>query len=162
MNLEIERAKGIIESINYATVATITTDGKPWNSPVFAVHDSELNFYWFSDKKSQHSRNVRANGNVFIAMYDSTVPEGKGNGLYIQATAVEVEDVVIVRAARAIKKGPGNDDSGDFLGDAVRRVYQATPQRIWVNSVEIKDGRFVRDLRVEVPLDELKSAMREK
>jgi hypothetical protein len=159
MNLEIERAKGIIESINYATVATITTDGKPWNSPVFAVHDSELNFYWFSDKKSQHSRNVRANGNVFIAMYDSTVPEGKGNGLYLEARATEVEDLDVIRMARKLKKGPGSDDGADFMGDAVRRVYRAVPTRMWVNGVEIRDGVFIRDLRVEVPLAELKSAM---
>jgi hypothetical protein len=35
---------------------------------------------------------VRRSGEVFIVIYDSTVPEGKGDGLYIQAKAYQLED----------------------------------------------------------------------
>lgn len=61
-----KRAAEIITQIQYTTLATVTPEGLPWNSPVARVYDQELNFYWFSDKEGQHSRNVRHNGQVFI------------------------------------------------------------------------------------------------
>lgn len=147
-----QRAREIVSTIIYATIATTSEDGKPWNSPVRHVMDDELNIYWFSDKESQHSRNVRANGEVFIVIYDSTVLEGEGAGVYIEATATELDDPEEVRKARAIKNGPDHDAPDDFIGDAVRRVYKAVPKRMWMNEVEMDGKRFVRDLRVEVDL----------
>ena len=46
-----QRAAEIIQSIQYATLATVTPDGLPWNSPVFALHDNEGAIYWVSDKE---------------------------------------------------------------------------------------------------------------
>lgn len=122
------------------------------------VHDSDLNIYWFSDKQSQHSRNIREHKNVFIVIYDSTVPEGKGNGLYIEAQAFEIADPQEIMHARRLKKGTDDHRGADeFLGEAVRRVYKAVPQRAWVNSAEIDaQGKFIRDFRIEVPLTALK------
>lgn len=155
-----QRAKQILEKIIYATVATATKDGRPWNSPVRCVYDKDLNIYWFSDKEGQHSKNVRENEDVFIVIYDSTVPEGDGEGVYIQAKAYEVTDSEEVTHARRIKKGADYSRSpDDFLGDAVRRVYRAKPQKIWMNDAEIKDGVFIRDFRTEIPLDELKGLL---
>lgn len=151
-----KRAKEILQKIMYATVATANKDGKPWNSPVAHVYDKDLNIYWFSDKEGQHSKNVRENQDVFIVIYDSTVPEGDGEGVYIEAKVVELTNPEEILEVRKIKKGA--DYSGkpdDFLGDAVRRVYKATPQRVWMNDAEIEDGVFIRDTRVEVALSEL-------
>src|ERR1700693_2444165 len=134
------RAKEILEKIIYATIATAGKDGKPWNSPVRHVYDGDLNIYWFSDKENQHSKNVRENEDVFIVIYDSTVPEGQGAGVYIQAKARQLEDPEEIRAARRIKKGPDKDAPDDFMGDAIRRVYKAVPQRVWINDSEEKDG----------------------
>jgi nitroimidazol reductase NimA-like FMN-containing flavoprotein (pyridoxamine 5'-phosphate oxidase superfamily) len=152
-----KRAKEILEKIIYATIATSSKNSKPWNSPVAHVYDSELNIYWFSDKENQHSQNVRENENVFIVIYDSTVPEGHGEGLYIEAKAYELTDPQEILLARRIKKGQDHDQpSDDFLGDAVRRVYKAVPQRVWMNDAEEKDGVFLRDYRVSVNLGDLK------
>lgn len=157
----INHAKTILENIIYATVATSTKDGQPWNSPVRCVYDKDLNIYWFSDKEGQHSKNVRENEDVFIVLYDSTIPEGDGEGVYIQAKAYEVTDPDEVTHARRIKKGADYSRSpDDFLGDAVRRVYKAVPQKVWMNDAEIKDGVFIRDFRVEIPLDELRSLLK--
>lgn len=155
-NYHTARAKEILEKIIYATVATVSSDGQPWNSPVRHVYDRELNIYWFSDKESQHSRNIRENENVLIVIYDSTVPEGDGEGVYIQAKAHELNDPKVVSFARRIKKGPGLDEPDDFIGDAVRRVYKAIPQKIWTNDAEIHDGTFIKDYRVEIPLGKLR------
>lgn len=155
-----KRAVEILRQIKYATVATASKDGKPWNSPVACVHDNRLNLYWFSDKEGRHSQNVHENEDVFIVIYDSTVPEGDGEGVYIEAKAVELTDPEEILRARKIKKGEGYDGSADdFLGDAVRRVYKATPQRIWMNDAEVKDGVFIRDYRVEVSLEAIQKLL---
>lgn len=60
-----KRVKKILQTIKYATIATASKNGKPWNSPVAHIYDDQLNIYWFSDKESQHSQNVRKNENVF-------------------------------------------------------------------------------------------------
>jgi general stress protein 26 len=151
------RAKEILETIKYATIATVTSDGKPWNSPVASVLDDDLSVYWFSDKEGQHSKNVRANGAVFIVVYDSTVPWGKGEGVYIQAKAYELNDPEEVKAVRKVMSGSDADNWQQFLGEGVRRVYKAVPQKVWMNDDITEDGKFIKDIRVEVPLDILRS-----
>ncbi len=54
-----KRAAEIIKDIKYITIASVSDDGQPWNTPVYSAFDKDLNFYWFSDKNSQHSQNVR-------------------------------------------------------------------------------------------------------
>jgi uncharacterized protein YhbP (UPF0306 family) len=151
-----KRAAEIIQQIQYTTLATVTPEGLPWNSPVARVYDQDLNFYWFSDKEGQHSKNVRANGQVFIVIYNSTVPWGEGEGVYFQADVVELTDSDEVRAARRLSKGPNQDAPDDFMGSAVRRVYKATPRKAWMNDVEIDGTIFIRDIRVELNMDKLR------
>lgn len=43
-----QRAKDIVESNEYITIATASRDGQPWNTPVYAVHDEQYNFFWSS------------------------------------------------------------------------------------------------------------------
>lgn len=157
MNYE-KRAAEIIKDIQYTTLATVTPEGLPWNSPVARVYDDNLNFYWFSDKEGQHSRNVRHSGQVFIVIYDSTVPWGEGEGVYVQADVVELNDREEIRIARELKGG-SNGDPEEFIGEAVRRVYKAIPRKVWMNDAEIKDGAFIRDYRVELDLDKVRAEL---
>jgi general stress protein 26 len=69
-----ERAKEIISKILYITIATVTPEGKPWNSPVYSAFDEDYNFYWNSWKENQHSKNIERNNDIFIVIYDSTLP----------------------------------------------------------------------------------------
>jgi len=147
-----QKAKDILAKIQYATLATVTPDGKPWNSPVAHEIDEDYVIYWFSDKENQHSKNVRENPNVFIVIYDSTVPEGEGEGVYIEADVEELNDADEINKIRNAKKGKVVDDANEFLGKAVRRCYKATPKRMWMNDAEEKDGKFIRDYRVELDL----------
>jgi nitroimidazol reductase NimA-like FMN-containing flavoprotein (pyridoxamine 5'-phosphate oxidase superfamily) len=155
-----KQAAEILRKIRYATIATAGKDGKPWNSPVAHEYDNQCNIYWFSDKQNQHSQNVRENEDVFIVIYDSTVPEGDGEGVYIEAKAVELTDPKEILSIRKLKKGENYEGKpNDFLGDAVRRIYKAVPQRIWMNDAEVKDGVFIRDYRVEIPLEMVKDLL---
>jgi general stress protein 26 len=55
----IDSAKVILEKIHYINIATVNEDGSPWNTPVSASHDEQLNFYWGSSPDSVHSQNIR-------------------------------------------------------------------------------------------------------
>lgn len=151
------RAKEILSTIRYATIATASKDGKPWNTPVAHTFDDNLNLYWVSDKENRHSKNVRENENIAIVIYSSTVAAGSEAGVYFEAKAVELNDPEEILKMRRIKKGQDYEGSpGEFLGDAVRRVYKATLLSAWMNEAEYDGDTFVRDYRVEIPLASLK------
>ena len=144
------KAKEILQKIQYASIATITPEGKPWNTPVAHEIDEQYNIYWFSDKENQHSKNVRMCPHAFIVVYDSTALEGTGEGVYIEADVEEMNDADAINEIRNVKKQKVVNDASEFLGDAVRRCYKAIPCRFWMNDVEEKDDVFIRDYRVEV------------
>ncbi len=151
-----EKAKNIISDIIYITIATVSKDGQPWNSPVYSAFDEQYNFYWASWKDNQHSKNIVDNPSVFLSIYDSTVPEGTGEGVYIQASAHELSDSEEIKKALALLYTRKNQDpekrkSEEFLGNYPRRVYKAVPEKIWMNSNGDIDGNYV-DARIEVKL----------
>lgn len=160
-----KRAAEIINKILYITIASVSDEGQPWNSPVYSGFDDELNFYWSSGKDSQHSKNIRANGKVFIVIYNSTAKAGSCEGVYIQAEAKELgenEEIIVARRITQARKGQldeiTDDEPEKFKGSSVRRVYKATPQKIWMNDDVLDDnGKRIRDIRVEITLDSLRT-----
>jgi hypothetical protein len=89
---------------------------------------------------------------VFIVIYDSTAPDGTGEGVYIEAWGEELNSAEKINKVRNAKKGRIVNDASEFLGAAVRRCYKATPLRFWMNDSEEKDGKFIRDYRVQIEL----------
>jgi len=156
-SLEYKKARKIIEKILYITIATVSKDGKPWNSPVYSAFDENYNFYWASWKENQHSKNIRENNNVFIVVYDSTVPEGTGEGVYIQAKAYELDDEKEIKLAlgyldgRVNKRKDSKKRIAQFQGDKPRRIYKAVPDKVWVNGEGDINGEYI-DMRMEVDL----------
>lgn len=152
-----KRAKEIINKILYITIATVSKDGQPWNSPVYSTFDENYNFYWNSWKENQHSKNIALNNNIFIVIYDSTVPEGTGEGVYVQAKAEMVTDKNEMKRALEIlqkrKKRPSSKlrSINEFMGEYPRRVYKAVPQKFWMNTDSDVNGNFI-DTREEVHL----------
>jgi len=157
MQLE-ERALEILTHNEYINIATITPDGRPWNTPVYAVYDKELNFYWSSWKKAEHSANIRANGKLFITVYDSTRIRGDNNRrcLYLEGTGSEIEAESEIEQALTRLYGEDETDGSAFLGASQRRVYKATLHTAWLND---KSERQVTDetlkMRIEVSLERL-------
>ena len=136
------RAKEIISKIIYITIATVSKDGDPWNSPVYSAYDEQYNFYWASWKDNVHSKNIHATGKAFLVIYDSTVPEGTGEGVYVQAKALKL-------LYERKNKSPRNVE--EFLGDYPRRVYRAIPIKVWINDMDDLRGNNV-DVRKEIKL----------
>ncbi len=154
--------RALVQRIQYATVATVSADGNPWNSPVYVSYDDNGNFFWASAHANQHSLNIAANGRAFLVIYDSTIPEGTGvmGGVYIEADVVALDSLDEIAEARRhtssrINKAP-IDPPEAFLEGGVRKIYRATPKRVWTNDIATnEDGDFIHDLRVELPLDTL-------
>ena len=125
----VKRAKEIIEKIIYITIATVTPEGKPWNSPVYSAYDkNNYTFYWVSPRAAQHSKNITEKPDVFLVIYDSTVPEGTGEGVYVQARASVVTDLKeMVRAIYLLytRKKKTLRDVSRFLDSRPRRIYKA-------------------------------------
>jgi general stress protein 26 len=150
----LEKAKRIIEEILYITIASVTKDGTPWNTPVFSAYDKEYNFYWGSHLDSQHSTNIRQNENIFLVIYDSTREAGTGEGVYVKARAVELTNSADIEAAHTLlqKRRPVPFwKKEEVQGGAPVRLYKAIPEKFWVNDDGDKNGTYI-DIRLEVDL----------
>ena len=130
-------AAKVLKSIQYMTLATVCADGSPWNTPLAPTFNDELVFRWGSNEESIHSQNVRNEKRVFVVIYDSTVPEGTGVGVYMKGEAEEL---------------------GEYEG--MLKIYQFRPEHIWVNDEEKnEDGTFKKDVRIELDIEELKKVL---
>jgi uncharacterized protein YhbP (UPF0306 family) len=147
-------AQAILSQLPYITLSTATTDGVPWNSPVYAAFDETYTFFWVSAKYARHSQNIRANPRIAIVVYDSTVLPGTGKGVYMEANAYELTDSRECSHALTClrRRGWEHPPSVDMVvGATLRGVYKAVPENIWINT-EDSNGL---DGRVEVDVLEL-------
>jgi len=141
------KARKIIDSVKYITVATVDDKGQPWNTPVAAFHfDKDYTLYWASYLENQHSKNIRNNSKVFIVIYDSTPENGQpANGVYIKGEATELTNKQEVMQAALVFEGDqyNPSDGRQYLGDYPRRIYKAVPQQIWINTDSKRNGHFI-------------------
>ncbi|MBI2111989.1 pyridoxamine 5'-phosphate oxidase family protein [Candidatus Woesearchaeota archaeon] len=154
------KAKRVINEILYITVATCDKNNHPWNSPVYSAFDKNYNFYWASWKENKHSKNIKENDNVFVVIYDSTVPEGTGFGVYMRGKAQQLESKDTIEIVKSLKllysrKNKKPRKIEEFLGLLPRRIYKFVPEQVWVNSEDDVKSNFV-DSRIEITSDILK------
>ncbi len=156
----ITKLVGILSEIQYATLATVSDDGDPYNAPVFTAYDDILNFYWSSSPSSQHSQNITHNGKVFIVIYKSVVAQGTGWGAYIKATATTASSQETMTAVQLLGRRRGRPFTGmeHFGPDGPQKIYKATPTHIWINDAK-KDanGEYIADYREEISIDALRN-----
>lgn len=144
------QADAILSRVKFFSLATVSDNGQPWNVTIAPFHfPGEHVYYWISWQDNQHSKNIRANGKAFVAVYDSTPGEGEqSEGVYMLVAAEEVLDAnEVAKVTQAI----GGDllvPTGQLLGDDPRRLYKIVPQRIWMSGDKYIDGKHV-DVRIE-------------
>ena len=148
------QAKKVINKILYITIATCNKNVEPWSSPVYSAFDENYTFYWASWIKNQHSKNILENKNVFVVIYDSTVPEGTGFGVYMKGKAFKLDKEDIQEIQKAIKllserKNGNPRRPEEFLGEFPRRIFKFVPEKVWVNSKGDVNGNFV-DTRIDI------------
>lgn len=156
MKTPIEVVKETLDKIAYLNIATVSKDNKPWNTAVWYAKDSAYNLYFVSPTNTVHANNIEHEPRCFVTIYDSTVPEGEGVGVYIDAQVTEVrKPSELVKAISYLYKAKQNKRQiSDFISMSPRRIYKITPLRIWINDAKIEDELYL-DYRVEVPLDSL-------
>ena len=123
-----QRARTVIDTNKYMTLATIGPDGLPWATPVFFTPDGYSRLYWASDPETQHSRNIADRPEVAIVVFDSSVPIGSAQAVYMRAHAAEVApDELADRAEFYCGRYP---ETRDFVDELLRpdprfRLYVA-------------------------------------
>lgn len=146
----------ILASTPYATIATVCKDGQPWNTPVFARWDDSLAMYWVSHKNAQHSQNIAREPRIFVVVYDSTVPEGEGLGMYLTVRAkLLTAPQEIARAKRVYDTSFFSHEFAShkqFLAGCPQGFYKAVSERVWHNVDKTQEDHFV-DAREEIFFD---------
>ncbi len=136
-------ARGIINANLYMVLATADETGRPWTSPVYFANSDYAEFFWVSSPDAAHSRNIAVRPQVSIVIFNSQVPIGTGQGVYMSAMAREVTGAGLDRgievfSRRSLTHGGVAWTRDDVQAEAGLRLYQATAQD---HSILAKDGR---------------------
>lgn len=124
-------ARRIVEANMYMTIATADRDGRPWVSPVWYAPLTTTEVLWVSAPEARHSRNIADRPEVAIVIFDSTVPVGAAEALYLEAVADELsgeslESAIAAYSERSQACGARPWEAADVLPPADFRLYRAT------------------------------------
>jgi hypothetical protein len=124
-------AKAIIDANLYMVVGTADEAGRPWVSPVYYAPVDYRDFVWVSRPETLHSRNLVAQPQISIVIFDSSVPIGTGQGVYMAAIAQEVTGdarvaAIDVFSRRSLEHGGREWTLADVEPPAEIRLYRAT------------------------------------
>lgn len=154
-----EKAKRILANNLFMTLATASSGGQPWSTPVFYALDENYTFYWYSRRDTRHSQNITENNKISASVF-ATSGENEGVGIYIEGTASEVtEEELDYATSIYAKKAAANEEEKtqlttreDFLGDAQIRMYKLIPEKVYISEEATKwNGKWI-DKREEVKL----------
>jgi uncharacterized protein YhbP (UPF0306 family) len=132
-----EHAKSVIAANRYMVLGTVDAAGHPWVTPVWFASEDHRRFHWVSSPDAKHSRNLAEHPHVAISIFDSSVPVGGAQAVYMTGVAEELAGdelalglEVFDRVSRAqIARGWGVDD---VQGASLFRLYRATVSEHWV------------------------------
>jgi nitroimidazol reductase NimA-like FMN-containing flavoprotein (pyridoxamine 5'-phosphate oxidase superfamily) len=124
-------AREIVDSNRYMTLATADGSGRPWVSPVWYASVDYTSFHWVSSPDAAHSRNLLARPEVSIVIFDSQVPIGEGQAVYMAATAEELTGNELERGIEIFSQvsqsqGAASWSAEDVSPPAPLRLYRAT------------------------------------
>ena len=124
-------AKAIVDANLYMVLGTADEAGRPWVTPVYYAPVDHREFLWVSRPETLHSRNLVVQPQISIVIFDSSVPIGTGQGVYMAATAEEVTGAARVAAIdvfsrRSLGHGGRAWTIADVEPPAELRLYRAT------------------------------------
>ena len=124
-------ARRLAQQLQYMTLATADAAGRPWASPVWFATSSDDVFLWVSAPGTRHSRNIAERAEVAIVIFDSTLPVGSAEALYVDAVAEEVggddlDEAIAAFSRRSVECGARAWSASDVLPPARPRLYRAT------------------------------------
>jgi hypothetical protein len=72
------------------TIATVGVVGHPWAASVFFATDDHLNFFFLSESKTRHGRDLAGNSHVAIAINDDPSDWRQIKGVQMEGEVSEV------------------------------------------------------------------------
>lgn len=165
---DLDKVVEILSSSKYMTLATATTHGQPWVSPLFFVYDKDFNLYWSSSKSAKHSELISENSSVALVIYSSEITNRFWEALYIVGKAHQVSEEEFADALKLYyEKGHPilHEDekhvlfAKDFSGTAPRRLYKCHPHQVFLLTPPISTSDQQIEGRREISLEELKTKL---
>jgi uncharacterized protein YhbP (UPF0306 family) len=144
----------LLGAIRYCVLATADSEGRPWATPVFFAAREDCELFWVSAQDSRHSRNIAVQPVIGITVFDSTVPIGAAEALYLEAHAKALDTAARAEALKVLNSKlppPHALTPADLCPTGPMQVYHATVDRHFV-LIRGGDARFdnVVDRRQEV------------
>ena len=130
-------AMTIIDSNMYMVLGTADAAGQPWVSPVYYAAAGYKEFYWVSSPEVRHSRNIAIRPQVSIVIFDSQVPIGTGQGVYMSAiaqelTGADLDQGIEIFSRSSLAHGGHEWKPEDVGASTLYRLYRATALEHWV------------------------------
>ena len=130
-------ARKVIDSNSYMTLGTAGADGHPWVTPVWFASEDYKHFHWVSSPDARHSRNLAARPEVAITIFDSTVPVGGAQAVYMSGRAEELTDTELERGIEVFGRLSEEDVGRRWVLDDVQppslfRLFRATVSEHYV------------------------------
>jgi hypothetical protein len=120
-------ARAIIDGNLYMVLGTADQAGRPWVSPCTTPRRRE--FFWVSSPDARHSQNIVARPELSIVIFDSSVPIGTGQGLYMSGLAHELVGDERDRGGSTSSPGgrssTADEPDTDVVSPARLRLYRA-------------------------------------
>ena len=144
-------ARAILDAGIYVVLATADADGAPWASPVWFAKEDYRELYWVSYPGARHSQNIAVRPQIAMVVFDSTVPSGTGQAVYMTAIADQLSDPAAIEhgidvfSRESVRQGDQEWGLDRVTGEARLRLYRAS-----VQAYSILDPDVPLDVRVDV------------
>jgi len=130
-------ARTVIDSNSYMALGTADADGHPWVSPVWFASEDHTHFHWVSSPDARHSRNLAGRPEVAIAIFDSSVPVGGAQAVYMSGRAEELTHTELERGIEIFGRLSEADVGRRWVLDDVQppslfRLYRAAVSEHYV------------------------------
>jgi len=121
-------ARRLLDASTLCAIATVSSAGRAHVNTAYFAWSPELDLVWLSDPHARHSRNVQANSNVAIAVYDSNQIWGKPDrGIQLFGSARELPQKAAREAERIYAERFPEYRQADF---DLYRLYRFRPLRL--------------------------------
>jgi pyridoxine/pyridoxamine 5'-phosphate oxidase len=142
-------ARAVIDSNSYMTLGTADESGRPWVTPVWFAHAEYREFFWVSSPSTRHSLNLAARPELSIVIFDSQVPVGSAQAVYISASGEQLEGDELDRGIAVFSRKSESDglpawSREDVEAPAKHRLYRAVASEHF--SLMARDERLPVDL----------------
>ena len=130
-------ARSVIDANRYMALGTADESGHPWVTPVWFASEDYRSFHWVSSPDAKQSRYLAARPEVAIAIFDSSVPVGGAQAVYMKSVAEELTGAELERGVEIFDRVARLDHGrayalDDVRGSALIRLYRATASEHWV------------------------------